>query len=68
MDIQRKLQLLTHYNRFKESTDLYKEISMSIEYEFQDKYYKYMDSYNGLYGLFEKVSNYKKLIMTKCIY
>ena len=45
----------------KESADLYKEISMSMEYEFQDKYYKDMDNYNGLAGLFKKVNNYKKI-------
>lgn len=45
----------------KEAADLYKEISILMESEFQDKYYKDMVSYNGIYGLLRKVNNYKKI-------
>ncbi len=45
----------------KEAANFYREISAAMEYEFQEKYYKDMDSYNGIRGMLKKVENYKKI-------
>lgn len=44
-----------------EYKDLYEEITMLMESEFNDKYYKYMNSYSDLNGMMKKVENYDKI-------
>ncbi len=45
----------------KDASMLYKNVSMKMEEEFNEKYYKYMDFYNGITGIAKKVLNYNKI-------
>ena len=49
----------------KEASDLYLDISGIMNNEFQTKYYKDMNSYNGLEGIKKKVENYQNIDYTK---
>lgn len=40
---------------------LYNDVMIAMEDEFQEKYYKNMDSYNGLVGIARKTIDYKKI-------
>lgn len=44
-----------------EASDLYHDVMFAMEDEFQDKYYKKMDTYNGLIGIAKKTINYRKI-------
>ncbi len=45
----------------KEYEQLYEGVTMLMEYEFQDKYYRFMNSYNDTDGMLEKIKNYEKI-------
>ena len=45
----------------RDAAILYKNVSDKMEEEFDEKYYKHMDKYNGVSGIAKKVLNYKKL-------
>lgn len=44
---------------------LYKIISKEMQEEFDEKYYRYMQHYNGMLGLINKVKNYEKIDYTR---
>jgi len=43
------------------AANLYKDVSVMMEEEFDNKYYRYMDSYGGITGILKKVRNYAKI-------
>ena len=45
----------------KEASNLYLDISVIMNNEFQQKYYKGMDTYNGLEGVKKKIENYQTI-------
>ena len=49
----------------KEASDLYLDISGIMNNEFQEKYYKDMNTYNGLEGIKKKIENYQTIDYTK---
>lgn len=49
----------------KEASDLYLDIASIMNNEFQEKYYKVINSYNGLEGIKKKVENYQSIDYTK---
>ena len=49
----------------KGASDLYMNVSNTMESEFENKYYSHMDSYNGITGIFRKAMNYRKVDYTK---
>lgn len=49
----------------KEASDLYLNISNIMNNEFQTKYYKDMNTYNGLEGIKKKIENYQTIDYTK---
>ena len=49
----------------KEASDLYLDISGIMNNEFQEKYYKDMNTYNGLKGIKKKIENYQTIDYTK---
>lgn len=49
----------------KKASDFYDKISREMEIEFSNKYYKKINSYNGLYGIKQKIDNYDKINYTE---
>jgi len=49
----------------EEAVILYTNIYTEMENEFQNKYYKNIDSYNGIFGILKKNSDYKKIDYSK---
>ena len=49
----------------KEVSNLYLDIASIMNNEFQEKYYKDINSYNGLEGIKKKVENYQSIDYTK---
>lgn len=49
----------------KEASNLYLNISSIINNQFQAKYYKNMNTYNGLEGIKKKIENYQTIDYTK---
>lgn len=43
------------------ASSLYNDVMIAMEDEFQEKYYKNMDSYNGLVGIARKTIDYRKI-------
>ena len=52
-------------NVSKEAADLYFNIDRLMEEEFYKKYYKDMNSYNGLKGVYQKITNYNEIDYSK---
>ena len=49
----------------KQASDLYLDIASIMNNECQEKYYKDINSYNGLEGIKKKVENYQSINYTK---
>ena len=47
------------------AAELYKQTYITMDKEFYNKYYQYMDNYNGLTGIFKKYFNYRKIDYSK---
>jgi len=45
----------------KDASELYVMVYTEMEREFHAKYYKYIDTYDGIQGLLKKANNYKKI-------
>lgn len=45
----------------KKERNLYMEVSHYMNQEFHNKYYRYIDSYNGIKGIFMKAVNYRRI-------
>lgn len=47
--------------RGKSAAKLYKRVSDAAEREFDEKYYKHMDKFNGVTGVLKKIAYYKRI-------
>ena len=47
--------------RGKGAAKLYKRVSDAAEREFDEKYYKHMDKFNGVTGVLKKIAYYKRI-------